>query len=71
MLKVHLEGKCKDILLTADNGEPARCSIRVQLDHNVSRKYRLYDVQLLTPAEFAAPLEIGPPICLTLEQNRS
>ena len=71
MLKVHLEGKCKDIVLTPDNGEPTRCSVRVELDHNVSRNYRLYDIQLLIPAEFATLLEIGLPLSLTLEQKAS
>ena len=69
MLKVRLEGKCKNILLAPDNGEPTRCSVRMELDHSVSRTFRLYDIQLLIPAEFATLLEIGLPLSLTLEQN--
>ncbi len=71
MVKVCLKGRCRSIELTPLNGEPVRCTIRVELDHNVSAAYRLYDVQLFVPAEFAALLEVGLPLALTLEQNGS
>ncbi len=69
MVKVCLRCKCKSIQVSANNGEPARCVIDVELDHNVSREYHLYDVRLLVPAEFATLLEVGLPLTLTLEQN--
>jgi hypothetical protein len=45
--------------------------VRLQLDHNVSRTYHLYDVQIFVPAEFASLLEIGLSVALTLEQIES
>ena len=66
-----LKGTCKNIQLTPENGEPTRCVIRVELDHNVSRTYRLYDIQLFVPAEFATLLEVNRPLFVTLEQNGS
>ena len=71
MVKVCLRGKCKNIQLSANNGQPARCLIDVELDHNVSEEYHLYDVRLLVPAEFATLLEVGLPLTLILEQNES
>ena len=71
MVKVCLRGKCKNIQLSADNGQPSRCLIDVELDHNVSQAYHLYDVRLLVPAEFATLLEVGLPLTLTLEQNEN
>lgn len=69
MVKVCLKGRCKSIALTAENGEPTRCVVRVELDHNISAAYRLYDVQLFVPAEFATLLEVGQVLMVTLEQN--
>jgi hypothetical protein len=71
VVKVCLRGKCKNIQLSADNGQPSRCLIDVELDHNVSQAYHLYDVRLLVPAEFATLLEVGLPLTLTLEQNEN
>jgi hypothetical protein len=71
MVKVCLKGRCKNIQLNPANGEPIRCVIQVELDHNVSSTYRLYDVQLLVPAEFATLIEVGLPLTVTIEQNGS
>jgi hypothetical protein len=45
--------------------------VRLQLDHNVPLTYRLYDVQLFVPIEFASLLEVGLPVALTLDQVES
>jgi hypothetical protein len=71
MVKVSLRGRCKNVQLTHENGEPVRCVIRLELDHNVSLTYRLYDVQIFIPAEFASLLDVGLPLTLTLEQSAS
>jgi hypothetical protein len=71
MVKVCLKGICKNIQLTPDNGEPSRCVIRVELDHNNSSAYRLYDLQFIVPVEFATLLEVGLPLIVTLEQDGS
>jgi hypothetical protein len=69
VVKVCLRGRCKNIELTSSNGQPSRCVIDIELDHNVSSEYRLYDVRLLVPVEFATLLETGLPLAITLEQN--
>ncbi len=69
MVKICLKGICKTIELTPKNGQPGRCVIRIELDHNVSLAYRLYDVELFVPAEFSSLLEANHPVTITLEQN--
>lgn len=70
MVTVSLYGKCTDIRLTPENGEPSRCQLTVQLDRSVvSFLYHPYDVQLILPVEFAALFEIGRPISVTLDQT--
>lgn len=69
VVKICLRGTCKAIGIIPTNGEPTRCEIRLELDHNVSLAYRLYDIQLFVPAEFATLLEIGRTVSVTLEQN--
>lgn len=69
MVKISLRGKCKHISLTPNNGEPSRCVIQLELDQNVSLLYKLYDVQLFVPAEFASLLEVNLPLTVTLEQG--
>ena len=71
MVTIRLQGKCKNIELTPNNGEPARCVIRVELDHDVPLTYHRYDFQLFVPTEFATLLEVGLPISVTLEQTES
>jgi hypothetical protein len=65
MVKVCLKGICQNVQLTPENGQPVRCLIRVELDQNASRTYRLHDVQLLVPAEFATLLEVGRSVTVT------
>lgn len=69
MVKISLKGKCQDIQVTADNGQPARCMIQVELDHSIPLAFHLYEIKLLVPTEFATLLEVGDPVTLTLEQD--
>lgn len=69
MVKICLNGKCKDIQLTPSNGEPSRCVVQIELNHILPLIYRRYDVQLFFPAELATLLEVGLPVTVTLEQN--
>lgn len=69
MVKVCLRGECTHIQLTTSNGVPARCLVRVAIDHDIPLTYDLYDVQLFVPTEFASLFEVGHPLTLTLEQH--
>lgn len=69
MVKICLTGKCKDIRLKPNNGQPARCFVQVELDHDIPLTHGVYDVHLLVPTEFAALLEVGLAVTLTLEQS--
>jgi hypothetical protein len=69
MVKICLRGTCKTIGILPDNGQPSRCEIQLELDHNVSLEYHRYDIQLLVPTEFATLLEVGRTVTMTLEQN--
>lgn len=69
MLKICLQGECMNIEPDPNNGKPARCLVRVELDHNVPLTYDRYDIELFVPTEFATLLEVGQPITVTLEQN--
>lgn len=69
MVKICLRGLCKEIQITPNNGEPTRCMVRVQLDHNSPLTYRRYDLQFFVPAEFASLLEVGLSVAVTLEQD--
>jgi hypothetical protein len=69
MVKVCLRGECKDIKLSTSNGVPARCVVRVEMDHDIPLTFDLYDVQLFVPTEFATLFEVGHPLTLTLEQH--
>jgi hypothetical protein len=69
MVKISLSGRCKSVGIIPNNGEPSRCEIRLELDHNVSLQYHLYDIQLFVPAEFASLLEAGRHVTVTLEQS--
>lgn len=69
MVKVCLRGRCKDVRLTTLNGNPARCAVQVELDHNVSVAHALYSLEFLIPREFASLLEVGLPLTVTIEQN--
>ena len=67
MVKISLNGTCKAVELTPNNGRPRRCLIRVELDHNVAQNFRLGDVQLLVPAEIAGLVDVNFPVTVTLD----
>ena len=69
MVKICLRGTCRAVGIVPTNGEPSRCEIRLELDHNVSLEYHRYDIQLFIPVEFATLLEVGRAVSLSLEQN--
>jgi hypothetical protein len=69
MVKICLRGTCKAIGIIPRNGEPSRCEIRMELDHNLPLEYHRYDIQLFVPTEFATLLEVGQDATVTLEQN--
>jgi len=69
MVKVCLTGLCASIQPTSQNGEPAHCVIKIDLDRHVSRTHGPHDIQLFVPTEFAALLEEGLPVVVTLEQG--
>ncbi len=69
MVKINLNGICKAVELTPNNGRPRLCLIRVELDHNVARNFRTHDIQLMVPAEFAGLMDVNFPVTVTLEQN--
>ena len=70
MITLTLRGKCTDIRLAAANGNPTRCVVSVELDHNFAKLvYHPYGVQLTLPAEFATLFETGLAINLTLGQD--
>jgi hypothetical protein len=68
MVKICLKGKCKNIHVTPNNGDPSRCEVSVELDHNIPLTYQAYDIRLLVPIEFATLLEVGRPLIITLDQ---
>ena len=68
MVKICLRATCKDIGIVPNNGQPTRCGIRLELDHNVSLEYYRYDIQLFV-TEFATLLEVGRTVTMTPEQN--
>jgi hypothetical protein len=68
VVKICLRGDCKDIQIMATNGQPARCMVRIELDHSIPLEYHRYDIQLFVPTEFASLIETGLPVTITLEQ---
>jgi hypothetical protein len=68
VVKICLRGECKDVQIMATNGQPARCMIRIELDHNIPLEYHRYDIQLFVPTEFASLIEVGATVGITLEQ---
>ena len=69
MVKICLNGKCKDIQIIPNNGFPVRCRVRVQLSRDVLLTYPLHDIELYVPAEYATLLEVGLPLVVTLDQT--
>jgi hypothetical protein len=68
MVKICLKGKCKTIQVTPNNGEPSRCEVWVELNHDIPVTYQAYDIRLRFPVEFATLLEAGQPLTITLDQ---
>jgi hypothetical protein len=71
MVKICLRGECKNVQLATNNGESARCTVRLELDHLLPLTCHPCDVQLMVPTEFASLLEVGLPLMVTLEQSES
>jgi hypothetical protein len=69
MVRICLRGTCKEIGIIPNNGEPTRCQVRLELDHNMSIEYHRYDIQVFIPIEFASLLEVGRTFTVALEQN--
>jgi hypothetical protein len=69
MVKVCLTGRCTSIQPASHNGNPVHCVIQVEMDHSALHAYSSYDIQLSVPIEFAALVEVGLPVVVTLEQN--
>jgi hypothetical protein len=69
MVKICLNGKCKDIQIIPRNGFPVRCKVRVELSRDIPMTYPLHDIELYVPAEFGSLLEIGLPLTVTLDQT--
>ena len=71
MVKICLTGKCKNIQLKPNDGQPARCIVQVKLDHDIPLTYNGYDIQLFVPTEFATLLKADLAVTITLEQGGS
>jgi hypothetical protein len=69
MVKICLNGKCKDIQIIPDNGFPVRCKVRVELNRDIRLTYPIHEIELFVPAEFATLLEVGLPLTVTLDQT--
>ncbi len=69
MVKICLNGKCKDIQIIPNNGFPVRCRVRVELSRDILLTYPLHDIELYVPAEYATLLEVGLPLVVTLDQT--
>ena len=69
MVKICLNGKCKDIQIIPDNGFPVRCKVRVELNRDIPLTYPIHEIELFVPAEYATLLEIGLPLTVTLDQT--
>ena len=69
VVKICLNGKCKDIQIIPDNGFPVRCKVRVELSRDIQLTYPLHEIELFVPAEYATLLEVGLPLTVTLDQT--
>ncbi len=69
MVKICLNGKCKDIQIIPNNGFPVRCRVRVELSRDILLTYPLHDIELYVPEEYGSLLEIGLPLTVTLDQS--
>jgi hypothetical protein len=69
VVKICLNGKCKDIRVIPQNGVPARCSVRIELSRDIELTYPLHEIELFVPAEYGMLLEAGVPVTVTLDQT--
>jgi len=69
VVKICLNGTCKDIQIIPNNGFPVRCKVRVELSRDALRTYPLHEIELFVPAEYATLLEVGLPLSVTLDQS--
>lgn len=69
MVKICLNGKCKDIQIMPNNGFPVRCMVRVELNRDILLTYPMHNIELYVPAEYATLLEVGLPLTVTLDQT--
>ena len=69
MVKICLNGKCKDIQIIPNNGFPVRSRVRIELSCDILLTYPLHDIELYVPAEYGSLLEIGLPLTVTLDQS--
>jgi hypothetical protein len=51
-----------------NNGLPARCMVRIDLDEAIPLTYPIHEIQLFVPTEFATLLQVGFPLIVTLDQ---
>jgi hypothetical protein len=69
MVKICLNGKCRDIQIIPDNGFPVRWKVRVELNRDILLTYPMDEIELYVPAEYATLLEVGLPLIVTLDQT--
>jgi hypothetical protein len=71
VVKISLNGKCKDIQVIPNNGFPVRCKVRVELSRDIQLTYPIHEIELFVPAEYATLLEVGLPLTVTLDQTHA
>jgi hypothetical protein len=69
VVKISLNGKCKDIQMISNNGFPARCRVKIELSRDIQLTYPVHEIEVFVPAEFATLLEVGLPLSVTLDQT--
>jgi hypothetical protein len=69
MVKICLNGKCKDIRIMPNNGFPVRWMVRVELNRDILLTYPMHNIELYVPAEYATLPEVGLPLIVTLDQT--
>ena len=68
MVKICLNGKCKEIRVIPSNSFPVRCNVRIELSRGILLSYPYHDIDLFVPAEYAALLEVGMTLSVTLDE---
>jgi hypothetical protein len=69
VVKICLHGHCTSIRLMPKNGLPVRCSVLIELNHDIPLTYPVHQIQLFMPTEFATLLEVGLPLTVTIDQT--